>query len=242
VARASGPRPVVLVHHEDAPCVRETSRRQLGSYSRETVSRFFRPCIIELNFARFVLSPVCSWFFCRGLPQVDIIWLILSYLPRSLPPDGDARVRCPWSAPVATSLMARIWVVSEAGQLVDVVGQLPQVPVGWVLGLAPSLPSMPTSRAHWRLHEGAERVGQLLRSRRAPHLALGVTRASGRGLRWDRGHHARDAAHLHGQVARMKFSFVRSSTRPATPGTWPGASLPRCHSRPRGHFRAEEFS
>jgi len=35
---------------------------------RDTVSRFFWPCIIELNFARFVLSQSCSWFFCVVSP------------------------------------------------------------------------------------------------------------------------------------------------------------------------------
>ena len=77
---------------------------------RETASRFFWPCIMPENLARFVFSQSCSWFFCVVSLQVDdhLVDVVLERGDLALRLDGDAdRVRSPLVTAVATSEMAR---------------------------------------------------------------------------------------------------------------------------------------
>ncbi len=133
-----------------APWCAPTSGVSCDMISLETVSRFFWPCIMELNLARFVFSQSCSWFFCVVSRRLKIIWLMLSLSFATSPsaPTVMARVRSPLVTAVATSEMARICVVSEAASWFTLSVSCRQVPVALgTLAWPPSLPSMPTSRA-----------------------------------------------------------------------------------------------
>ncbi len=135
---------------KNAPWCALTSGVSWLMISRETVSRFFWPCIMELNLARFVFSQSCSWFFCVVSRRLTIIWLMLSFSLATSPSASTvmARVRSPLVTAVATSLMARIWLVSDAASWLTLSVSSRQVPVALgTLAWPPSLPSMPTSRA-----------------------------------------------------------------------------------------------
>src|SRR5713101_5092630 len=157
---------------KNAPWCADTSGVSWLMISRDTVSRFFCPCIIELNFATFVLSQSCSWFFCVVSRRLTIIWLMLSLSFATSPsaPTVMLRVRSPLVTAVATSLIARICVVSEGaervGHVVDGLGE----------------------RRHFALRVDQELLGEV-------------------AIR-DGCHHARDAAHLGGQVARHEVHVV----------------------------------
>ena len=117
---------------------------------RDTVSRFFCPCIIELNLARFVFSQSCSAFFCVVSRRLMIIWLILSLSAATSPCASTSidRVRSPLVTAVVTSEMARTCEVKLPASWLTLSVSCRQVPTApGTLAWPPSFPSMPTSRA-----------------------------------------------------------------------------------------------
>jgi hypothetical protein len=135
---------------KNAPWCALTSGVSWLMISRDTVSRFFWPCIIELNLARFVFSQSCSWFFCVVSRRLTIIWLMLSLSFATSPSASTvmARVRSPLLTAVANSEMARICLVSEEASWFTFSVSCRHVPSALgTLAWPPSLPSMPTSRA-----------------------------------------------------------------------------------------------
>ena len=98
---------------KNAPWCAETSGVSSLMIRRDTVSRFFCPCIIELNLARFVFSQSCSAFFCVVSRRLMIIWLILSFRDATSPCASTSidRVRSPLVTASVTSEMVRTCVV-----------------------------------------------------------------------------------------------------------------------------------
>ncbi len=80
---------------------------------RDTDSMLLSPCIMLEKRARLLLSQSCSWFFCVVSRRLWIIWLMVSLRLATSPCASTAmlRVRSPSVTAVATSEMARTWVV-----------------------------------------------------------------------------------------------------------------------------------
>ena len=158
-----------------------------------------------------------------------IIWLMLSLSSATSPCASTVieRVRSPWVTAVETSAIARTWVVSVRGELVDVVGQvLPHAGDALDLRLAAEL-ALGADLARDARHLVGERrelvdhgVDRVLRARAISPLASTV-------IFWERSPLATavvdlgDVAHLVGEVAGQLFTLsVRSLHVPETPFTW----------------------
>ena len=103
-----------------------------------------------MNLARFVLSQSCSLFFCVVSRRLRIISLMLSFSAATSPWASTAieRVRSPLVTAVATSAMARTWMVRLAASWLTFSVRSFQVPAApGTLACPPSWPSTPTSRA-----------------------------------------------------------------------------------------------
>ncbi len=118
--------------------------------SLPTVSRSFWPCSMRVNLARLPLSQSCSAFFCVVSRRLRIISLMLSLRDATSPRASTwmERVRSPLVTAVATSAMARTWVVRLAASWLTLSVRARQVPAApGTLACPPSFPSTPTSRA-----------------------------------------------------------------------------------------------
>ena len=105
---------------------------------------------MRLNLARLVFSQSCSLFFCVVSFRLRIISLMLSFSAATSPRASTLieRVRSPLVTAVATSAMARTWVVRLAASWFTLSVRSFQVPAApGTLAWPPSLPSTPTSRA-----------------------------------------------------------------------------------------------
>ena len=118
--------------------------------SCDTAARSRWPCSIRLNLARLVLSQSCSMFFRVVSRRFRIISLMLSLSSATSPCASTAmdRVRSPLVTAVATSAMARTWVVRFAASWFTLAVRSRQMPAApGTRAWPPSLPSTPTSRA-----------------------------------------------------------------------------------------------
>ena len=95
-----------------------------------TVIRSRWPWSIRVNFARFVLSQSCSVFFWVVSLRLRIISLMLSFSAATSPRASTVmeRVRSPLVTAVATSAMARTWVVRLAASWLTFSVSIFQVP------------------------------------------------------------------------------------------------------------------
>ena len=128
---------------KNAPWCAETSGVSSLMIRRDTASRFFWPCIIELNLARLVFSQSCSVFFCVVSRRLTIIWLMLSLSDATSPWASTVidRVRSPLVTAVATSEMARTCVVRLPASWLTLSVSSRQVPAApGTLAWPPSLP------------------------------------------------------------------------------------------------------
>jgi hypothetical protein len=71
---------------------------------------------MRVNFARFVFNQSCSWLRSVVARRLSIIVLMLSFRSATSPRASTLidRVRSPWVTAVATSAIARTWVVRLA--------------------------------------------------------------------------------------------------------------------------------
>ena len=102
------------------------------------------------NFARFVFSQSCSVFLWVVSLRLRIISLMLSLRAATSPRASTSieRVRSPFVTAVATSAIARTWVVRFAASWLTLSVRSFQMPAApGTLAWPPSLPSTPTSRA-----------------------------------------------------------------------------------------------
>ena len=100
--------------------------------------------------ARFVFNQSCSLFFCVVSLRLRIISLMLSLRTATSPLASTRmdRVRSPVVTAVATSAIARTWVVRLAASWLTLSVRSFQVPAApGTLAWPPSFPSTPTSRA-----------------------------------------------------------------------------------------------
>ena len=114
------------------------------------MSRSFWPCSMRVNLARLPLSQSCSALICVVSRRLRIISLMLSFRDATSPWASTwmERVRSPLVTAVATSAMARTWVVRLAASWLTLSVRARQVPAApGTLAWPPSLPSTPTSRA-----------------------------------------------------------------------------------------------
>ena len=103
-----------------------------------------------MNLARLVLSQSCSVFLAVVSLRLRIISFMLSLSAATSPAASTAtdRVRSPVVTAVATSAMARTWVVRLAASRLTLSVRSRQVPAApGTLAWPPSFPSIPTSRA-----------------------------------------------------------------------------------------------
>ncbi len=103
-----------------------------------------------MNLARFVFSQSCAVFFSVVSRRLPIISLMLSLSDATSPAASTsiARDRSPFVTAVATSAIARTWVVRFAARRLTLSVRSRQVPAApGTLAWPPSFPSMPTSRA-----------------------------------------------------------------------------------------------
>src|SRR6202158_3687063 len=132
------------------PCCAETTGASSERIRRPTASRSRCPWSIRENLARFVLSQSCSLFFNVVSLRLRIISLMLS-LTAATSPDASTlidRVRSPLVTAVATSAIARTWVVRFAASWLTLSVRSFQVPAApGTEAWPPSWPSTPTSRA-----------------------------------------------------------------------------------------------
>ena len=103
-----------------------------------------------MNRATFVFSQSCSVLIRVVSRRLRIISLMLSFSAATSPAASTVmeRDRSPVVTAVATSAMARIWVVRVAASRLTLSVRSRQVPAApGTLAWPPSFPSMPTSRA-----------------------------------------------------------------------------------------------
>ena len=114
------------------------------------MARSRSPCSMRVNLARLVFSQSCSAFFSVVSRRLRIISLMLS-LSEATSPEASTvidRVRSPLVTAVATSAMARTWVVRFAASWLTLSVRSRHRPAApGTLAWPPSLPSTPTSRA-----------------------------------------------------------------------------------------------
>ena len=168
-----------------------------------------------MNFARFVFSQSCSVFLSVVSLRLRIISLMLSLSAATSPCASTVidRVRSPLVTAVATSAMARTWVVRLAASWLTLSVRSFHVPAApGTLAWPPSLPfdaDLAGHRRHLvgerrqRVDHAVDRVGQLgdLALRFDRQLPLEVAVGDG-------GHDLRDAAHLAGEVAGHEVDVV----------------------------------
>ena len=192
-----------------------TSGASSDSSMRPTVARSRWPCSMLVKRARLVFSQSCSVLRSVVCRRLSIIVLMLSLSSATSPRASTwiERVRSPLVTAVATSAIARTWVVRLAASRLTLPVRSFQVPAApGTLACPPSRPSTPTSRATvvtWSA-KVAKRVGHVVdRLGERRHLAH---RLDGQVLLevaiGDRGHHLDDAAHLLGQVGRHDVDGV----------------------------------
>ena len=103
-----------------------------------------------VNLARLVFSQSCSWLRSVVARRLSIIVLMLSLSSATSPRASTwiDRVRSPFVTAVATSAMARTWVVRFAASRFTLPVRSFQVPAApGTLACPPRRPSTPTSRA-----------------------------------------------------------------------------------------------
>ena len=212
---------------KNAPWWAATSGVSSDMMSRDTVSRFFWPCIMPENLARLVFSQSCSLFFWVVSFRLPIIWLMLSLscgdLALRFDVDGSGQIALGHGG---GDVGDRAHLGGQvAGELIHVVGQLPPGAGGARhLGLAAEL-AFDTDFASHRgdlVGEGTQRVGHAVDGvGQRGDLALGFDDELLRQVAvGDRGHDLDDAAHLSGEVRGHEVTLsVRSFQVPATPGT-----------------------
>ena len=173
-----------------------------------TVIRSRWPWSIRVNLARFVFSQSCSVFFWVVSLRLRIISLMLSFSAATSPWASTAieRVRSPLVTAVATSAMARTWVVRLAASWLTFSVRSFQVPAApGHLGLAAELPLDAHLAGHGGdlLGEGGQRVGHLVdRVGQRGDLPLGLDDQLPLQVAvGDRRDDLGDPAHLAGEVA-----------------------------------------
>ena len=103
-----------------------------------------------MNFARFVFNQSCSWLLSVVARRLPIIVLMLSFSSATSPRASTwmERVRSPLVTAVATSAIARTWLVRFAASRLTLPVRSFHVPAApGTLAWPPSRPSTPTSRA-----------------------------------------------------------------------------------------------
>ena len=134
-----------------------------------------------MNFARLVLSQSCWVFFCVVSRKLAIIWLMLSLRSATSPLASTPieRVRSPLVTAVATSAMARTWLVRFAASSLTLSVRSFQVPAApGTSAWPPSLPWTPTSRATdvtWSANVASVSIMLLMVSDRAAISPLACT-------------------------------------------------------------------
>ena len=168
-----------------------TSGTSSESSSWPTVARSRWPCSMPVKRARLVLSQSCSVLRSVVSRRLSIIVLMLSLSSATSPRASTwiDRVRSPLVTAVATSAMARTWVVRFAASRLTLPVRSFHVPAApGTLAWPPRRPSTPTSRATLRhlVGEGRERVGHVVDGvGQRRHLALGLHgQLLLRGRRW----------------------------------------------------------
>src|SRR5436190_1469025 len=210
-----------------------TSGASSDSSMRPTVARSRWPCSMLVNRARLVFSQSCSVFWSVVSRRLSIIVLMLSLSSATSPRASTwiDRVRSPLVTAVATSAIARTWVVRLAARRLTLPVRSFQVPAApGTFACPPRRPSTPTSRAtrNGRLtaeltfgadlardarHLGRKGV-QLIDHRvdrvlQLEDLALHVDRDLARQVAArDRSRDLRDIAHLRRQVRRQQVDVV----------------------------------
>src|SRR5438477_420616 len=183
--------------------------------SRPTVARSRWPCSMLVNLARLVFSQSCSVLTSVVRRRLRIMVLMLSLSSATSPRASTwiERVRSPWVTAVATSAIARTWVVRLAASRFTLpvsTFHVPEAP--GTFAWPPSRPSTPTSRAlryptRYRFelaHHGVDGVLELR------DLALRVHRDLARQVAArHRGRHLGDRAHLGGQVRGQQVHVLR---------------------------------
>src|SRR5205814_882337 len=162
--------------------------------SRETVTRSRWPCSMRVKRARCVFSQSCSVFLRVVSFRLRIISLMLSFNEATSPDASTVmeRVRSPFVTAVATSAIARTWVVSPGAA-----GALHlRLPAELAVGADLACDARNLGG------EGIQLVDQRIDRRlELQHLAFHVDRDLLRKIALrDRGGDFRDVAHLSGEV------------------------------------------
>ena len=217
------------------PCCAFTSGASSDSSSFPTVTRSRCPCIMRLNLARLVFSQSCSVLRSVVARRLPIMALMLSLSSDTSPRASTwiERVRSPLVTAVATSAMARTWLVRLAASRLTLAVRSFQVPAApGTCAWPPRRPSTPTSRATlvtWSAKMASVSVMLLMVSASALTSPLDST-----VRRWRRSPLATAVTTLTMPrtwlvrlLAITLTLSVRSFQVPATPGTsaWP-PSLP----------------
>src|SRR5450830_469416 len=135
---------------KNTPWWADTSGASSDRINRVTASISRWPCRRPVKRARLVLSQSCSAFFCVVSFRLRIISLMLSFRSDTSPRASTwiDRDKSPRVTAVATSAIARTWVVRLAASWLTFSVKSFQVPEApGTLAWPPSFPSTPTSRA-----------------------------------------------------------------------------------------------
>src|ERR1700739_2832082 len=167
------------------------------------------------NLARLVFNQSCSLFFNVVSLRLRIISLMLSLSPATSPWASTVieRVRSPLVTAVATSAIARTWVVRLAASWLTLSVRSFQVPAApGTLAWPPSIPSKPTSRATvvtWSANVASVSIMPLIVSARSSLSPLSLWGRLSFGVSvGDRGDDLRDAADLVREVPRHRVDGV----------------------------------
>ena len=170
---------------------------------------------MPVNRARLVLSQSCSVLRSVVNRRLSIIVLMLSFSSATSPRASTwiDRVRSPLVTAVATSAIARTWLVRFAASRLTLPVRSFHVPAApGTLAWPPSRPSTPTSRATdvtWSAKIASVFVMLLMVSASAATSPFDCTvRFCARSPFGHRGHHLHDAAHLVGEVGRHHVDGV----------------------------------
>ena len=204
-----------LVHHEERAVVRGNQRSELAHDQPRHRVQVLLALHHRAELGQVRLEPVLLLVLLRGLTQVDdhLVDVVLELRDLAFRLDGDGAGQVALGHRRGDLADGADLGGQRGGQLVDVVGQLPPGAGGvGHLGLAAQL----ALDAHLARHAGdligecAQRVRHVVDGLgQRGHLALGVDEellaeiAVGDGR-----HHAGDAAHLGGQVARHEVHVV----------------------------------
>ena len=181
----------------------------------DTAVRSRWPWSMRVKRSRFVFNQSCSTFCLVVSRRLRIISLSLSFRTATSPlaSTRTCRVRSPSVTAVATSAMARTWLVRLAASWLTLsVRSFQTPPTSFDCAWPPSLPSTPDLAGDSR-HLAGERV-QLIDHRvdgvlQLEELALDVDRdLLAQVAVGDRGGHLGDVSHLSGQVAGHQVDVV----------------------------------